>query len=423
MNASNETKIIAFYSIRYTHSFIMMKPRQLLFLFLFLGSTVAHQQEEHLRHPTATTSTATSSHHDYHRNAQALTVTASSTHYGFDTSSTKDSCSTLHNCLDCVSAGCSWTQSLLYGNNLNSGNGGSATVTNSSVRRENAGNAAASATAPFEDAAASVNKLAVSQCVPLCDGVGTDASCFRLGNYIGLDAEEVCHIAEQMGDITVEEETVESPQLSQEAVTLHEEEGSMLSQEEAEATEQAPMQNLEVTNLQFSPTTSSQEPSQGPTPSPTPLEGVPTETPTIISISGFVVISATAVPTPIPCTGFISCQRCKNNTQHRLACAFVASDSCQNVCPELAHVPCYEANGNYTTMTQEAVCAAAGAMDSVGQGEQDPSLIEGVGFGDDMPQVATSALRSDGGMTFGSGNWILFAGIPVVGRGAGILFH
>lgn len=393
-----------------------MKPNKIFLLLFLLGSTTstvvaaAAPKEEHLRHPTTTTATTTGHHH---RHAQAITVTASSTHYGFDTSTARDSCSTLHTCLDCVAAGCSWTQSLLHGNS--GGNGGSATATNtSSVSRENAGNAAASATAPFESAAASVNKLAVSQCVVLCDGVGTDASCFRLGNYQGLNSDEVCHISEQLGDMTaVEEEDQE--ELPKEAVA---------------APQQAPMQNLEVTNIQIS-STSRQEPSQGPTPMPAPVEDVPTNMPTVISIGDdFVVTSSTetseietetTVPTPMPCVGFISCQKCQNNTQHPLACAFVASDSCQSVCPELAHVPCYEADGNYTTMTQEVVCAAAAAKDTIGQVEQDPSFLEGVGFGDDMPQISTSALRSNGRMTFGIGSWALSTGSLLMGLTVGIL--
>ena len=244
----------------------------------------------------------------------------------------RDSCGTLHSCLDCVAAGCSWTKTLVPLNDIDD-------VTESSNERSGA----------------TVTSLSSSLCMESCAGAGTDASCFRLEHYQGLTSDEICQIAHR--PVTTAPQPLE-----------------------ATAEEEEPQEAPEP------PMLAAEYPISAPTNHPTVG---PTTTPTITVQDEITVYkndtdTPAKAPMPNPCTGFISCHHCWNNTQ--LACAFVASEYCQDICPELAHVPCYELHGNYSTTTiQDDVCTAAEINEN-----DSPSKGSTVGFS----QVATHALAA-----------------------------
>lgn len=312
----------------------------------------------------------------------------------YDFITARDSCNTLHSCLACVGAGCSWTQSFVAQQQH-----GQQDQTAQVGEVASPSNAAADVGRTSDTAATGTQYGFQFRCLKSCDGAGTDASCFLLDNYVGLDSSEICQLADFTTTTTTAAAVTAVPQVTEEEtpVAAAEQEQEQVPVEAAEQPEEEQPEDEDEGSIVFF-VSGSAEYLDSPTDVPTTEQSTsPPETPVASEQHSDDFYDDTAstnthntstTPIPIiptkPCVGFISCEHCRNDTQ--LACAFVASGLCRDVCPELGHVPCYEFDGNYSDMTKADVCASI-VDDPIGGNGPAP------GFGK-PPIISTNALAA-----------------------------
>jgi len=332
--------------------------KYLFVLFLSFGGIVHSQQEYDVSSPTGI--------YDF----QTITTTASPSSSS-NNNNQQEECANARTCLECLESGCSWSQPLVQ--------------EQQQLVWKNGGRVS---------------------CLESCDAAGTDVSCFHPKNYIGLTIQDVCKITDpQKSDsvivtTTVNQEQHESDEQNEEDQDDHEGEEEEEDKDKDDkvysdatmspvATPTIPptAENIRVggevvVSTEHEARTETVDDEEEETvqvadrpPSETASDPSATTRPTYLRPSTTLPATSTAntqvgdnrppanasSPSFIPCNGFISCHQCQNNNNN-LACAFVTYGSCQNVCPELAHVPCFELDGSSTMVSAASVCAAASSL-------------------------------------------------------------
>lgn len=245
------------------------------------------------------------------------------------TAQSRSSCETLSDCNQCIKAGCTWSEPF--------------------------------STSPPQVEIHVSRSFDEGSCVESCDRVGTAANCFLGRNYVGLTSEEVCAIATHTNPTTVpvvvyvqgQEINVEPLEKVTEAPSPAPSLGFMSEVFTLEDPNDI-ITNVTETNTATTTTTT--------------LNTTDTSMNTTDANTNTTTTTMNESP-EVSCAGFIACEECPDNG---MACAYVAWD-CGAYCPELAHIPCFEVEGNYSDMTAEDVCVASIEVELIEEEEQDLS--------------------------------------------------
>lgn len=269
-------------------------------------------------------------------------------------SSNRGGCARHDDCFRCISGGCAWSQPFLIPVNV------------------------------FRTVEAEI----LPTCTDNCYQVGTDSSCYLSDNFGGADPGAICAMASDAGTHTEPIEAEEEHILTRVPTLSPTNIASLRTQSPTSSPSvlipvvhayvplpvapppaSSPSNNIPVVYAHYPLPEEDDFPIQfAERETANPTTGHPESIATATPSSSFLATSSTTgnltqqgqknttnatyseEPPKISCTGFIVCEDCP-----AMQCIFAAW-TCSAICPELAHVPCWEINGNYTNMTKADVC-------------------------------------------------------------------